>query len=375
METDILIVGSGLSGSVLAERFATMGKRVLVIDKRDHIGGNCYDYVDEETGIRVSKYGAHIFHTNDEGVWDYVNKFAEWIRYDHKVVANVNSRLVPLPVNMETINVLCNQNLKSEVETQKWLESEQLECKHPNNSEEVGLSRVGKTLYETLFKPYTIKQWGRDPKELDPSVLERIPVRYNSNTCYFSDKYQALPKNGYTDFVSKMLCRPNIQVKLNTEFDERNFQYKRLIFTGPIDAYFNNAGLPKLNYRSLRFETKIFKDVGFVQPSFVINTPSEDVATTRVIEYKHLPYQHSKDSIIILEFPSDEGEPYYPIPSPETQSAYDKYRQLARLEETKGVYFIGRLANYKYFNMDQAIRNSLDFFDTIAHDQVYDKNQ
>lgn len=360
MEIDILIVGCGLSGAVLAERFANQNKKVLIIDKRDHIGGNCYDYIDEETGIRVSKYGAHIFHTNDEGVWEYINKFTEWVRYEHRVVASIEDRLVPVPVNMETINVLCNQNLQSEEDTKKWLEKQQIPCENPTNSEEVALSRVGQKLYETLFKPYTQKQWNCDPKELGPSVLSRIPLRYNTDPRYFTDKYQVLPKNGYTVFFEKLLDHPNITVKLNTEFNE-SFQYKKLIFTGPIDQYFKNAGLPELKYRSLRFETKRYKNTNFVQPHFVINTPSLEMNTTRTIEYKHLPYQKSDHSIVIHEFPSDEGEPYYPIPSPETEKVYKMYQELAKKEEPN-VYFVGRLANYKYFNMDQAIRNSLEFY-------------
>ena len=358
---DILIVGAGLSGAVLAERFASQNKKVLVIDKRDHIGGNCYDYIDEETNIRISKYGAHIFHTNDDGVWEYINKFSEWIRYDLCVVSNVNDRIVPVPVNMNTINTLYNETLQTEEHTKQWLEKQQVPCQNPINSEEVALARVGPKLYETLFKPYTQKQWNCDPKELAPSVLSRIPVRYNTDPRYFSDKYQVLPKNGYTAFFQKLLDHPNITVKLNTEFDE-SFKYNKLIFTGPIDQYFKNSGLPKLKYRSLRFETKRYKNVGYIQQHFVINTPSLNFETTRTIEYKHLPYQKSDDSVVIHEFPSDQGEPYYPIPSPETEKVYEMYQDLAKMEEPN-VYFVGRLANYKYFNMDQAIRNSLDFFE------------
>jgi len=364
MQTEILIVGCGLSGAVLAREFANIGKRVLIVEKRDHIGGNCYDYVDEDTGIRVSKYGAHLFHTNDAGVWEYVNRFSKWVRYDHRVYAQVNDRIVPVPVNLETVNILTNQHLETPNDLEKWLDTERVPCNIVTNSKELALSTIGSTLYEAIFRPYTQKQWNRDPSELDPSVLARIPMRINNDTRYFSDKYQALPENGYTEFFKCLLDHPNITVRLNTEFVPTHYSYEQLIYTGPIDRYFNESGLPKLAYRSLRFEEKRYKNVGFVQQSFVINTPSSDVHTTRTIEYKHLPGNKSGDSIVIHEYPSDTGEPYYPIPSPVTMAVYEQYQALAAREEEKNVYFVGRLANYKYFNMDQAIRNSLDFFAT-----------
>jgi UDP-galactopyranose mutase len=367
MDIDVLVVGAGLSGAVIAEQFATkLNKRVLVIDKRDHVGGNCYDYVDSETNILLSKYGAHLFHTNDEGVWKYVNKFCNWVRYEHKVVARVGDRLVPVPVNMETINVLCNQHLDTVEKTKRWLHSQQItSTEPPQNSKDVALSRVGPVLYEQLFKPYTIKQWGRDPKELDPSVLARIPVRYDNDPRYFSDTYQAIPEKGYTYFFEKLLDHPNITVQLNTEFQPNVFNYTLLIFTGPIDSYFQSSGLPTLKYRSLRFEIERYKNVGYVQPHFVVNTPSLDIPSTRSIEYKHLPYnQTSTDSIVIREYPTDEGEPYYPIPTKQTEDIYNQYKALADKETLHGVHFIGRLANYKYFNMDQAIANSLQYFNT-----------
>jgi len=364
METDILIVGAGLTGAVMAEQFATkLNKKVLIIDQRDHIGGNCYDYIDEESGILVNKYGAHIFHTNDEGVWNYVNKFSNWLRYDHKVVASVNGRTVPVPVNMETINILSGEALTTSDEVNEWLQRQQIHFENPKNSEEISLSRVGRTLYDMLFKPYTIKQWGVDPKELDPSVMARIPVRTDNDPRYFSDKFQGIPEKGYTSLFKRILDHPNITVKLNTEFNPECFTYKQLIFTGRIDSYFKNCGLPELKYRSLRFEIERFKNVGYMQSHFVINTPSSEVPSTRSIEYKHLPYPKTSNTILIKEYPSDEGDPYYPIPSPETQRIYKMYQELADNESVKGVHFVGRLANYKYFNMDQAVRNALDYFD------------
>ena len=371
METDILIVGCGLSGVVIAEQLASIhNKKVLIIDKREHVGGNCYDYIDEYTNIRVSKYGAHLFHTNDEDVWNYVNKFSKWVRYDHKVLAHIDNRNVPIPVNMETINILCEENLQTIDDTKEWLNKNQIIYNNPTNSEEIALSRVGNTLYEKIFLPYTLKQWNKHPKELDSSVLSRIPVYYDNNTKYFNDKFQAIPEHGYTIFINNILNHPNITVKLNTSFDDikNNIKYEKLIFTGPIDSYFKDSGLEQLEYRSLTFKEEVYYNKGYYQPSFVINTPSSDVPTTRIIEYKHLPYTNNTTTphtIIIKEYPSDVGEPYYPVPNQKNLDLYNKYKELADNLENKNIFMIGRLANYKYFNMDQAIRNALDYIPNI----------
>jgi UDP-galactopyranose mutase len=371
METDILIVGCGLSGAVIAERLASQyNKKVLIIDKRDHIGGNCYDYIDEKTNIRVSKYGAHLFHTNDEEVWNYINKFSKWIRYEHKVLAKVNERLVPVPVNMETINIVCNENLQNTEETKGWFEKNSIKCENPKNSEEVALSRVGNILYENIFLPYTLKQWNKHPNKLDKSVLSRIPVYYDNNTRYFNDKYQAIPENGYTEFIKNILNHKNITVLVNTSYEDikDKISYNTLIFTGPIDSYFQDCGLAKLEYRSLIFEKEVFLNKGFYQSSFVINTPSSNTLTTRIIEYKHLPYKENYDNpntIIIKEYPSDIGEPYYPVPNEYNLNLFNSYKEMADKLESKRIFMIGRLANYKYFNMDQAIRNALDYISKI----------
>jgi len=369
METEILIVGCGLSGAVIAEQLANKyNKKVLIIDKRDHIGGNCYDYIDEKTNIRVNKYGAHLFHTNDEGVWEYINNFSKWIRYEHKVVANIDNRNVSVPVNMETINIICNEHLQTIEETKEWLEKNQIKFENPQNSEEIALSRVGKKLYEKLFLPYTLKQWNKNPKELDSSVLSRIPVKYNNDTRYFTDKYQVIPEKGYTSFFESLLSNSNIKVLLNTSFNDINIKYEQLIFTGPIDSYFKDSGLESLEYRSLKFEEEIFLNKGFAQQHMVINTPSPDIPMTRIIEYKHLPYSeniNNPHTIIIKEYPSDFGEPYYPVPNDKNQKLYNQYKNLAESIQNKNVHMIGRLANYKYFNMDQAIRNALDYIPNI----------
>jgi len=361
---DAIIVGAGLSGCVMAERIASvLNKKVLIIEKREHIGGNCYDFIDEETGLRISKYGAHLFHTNDEDVWQYVQNFSKWVRYDHKVVANIDGRNVPVPVNMETVNIICDQNLQTESETKEWFMNSVVLYDNPKNSEEIALSRVGDVLYEKLFKPYTIKQWNTSPKELDSSVLGRIPVRHSMESRYFSDKYQAIPENGYTKMIENMISHPNITVQLNTEYNHELHNSSVLIYTGPIDRYYASHGLPKLEYRSLRFETERYFNVGFVQEHMVINYPSLYVPFTRTIEYKHLPNQtKTNHSIVIKEYPSDNGEPYYPVPTEKNKQLYKTYKSLS--ENERNIHMIGRLANYKYFNMDQAIRNALDYFQT-----------
>jgi UDP-galactopyranose mutase len=362
MNVDVLIIGAGLSGAVMADQFARkLNKKVLVLEKRNHVAGNCYDYIDPETGILVSEYGPHFFHTNNEEVWEYVNRFGQWFRYDARIVSSVNDRVVPVPVNMETINVLCDQNLKTETETEEWLKNVQVPCENPQNSRDIGLSRVGEKLYESMFRPYTKKQWERYPEDLDPSVLSRIPVRTNTDTRYFSDKYQALPEYGYTNFVENILSHPNITVQLNTEFDieTTNIKYKILIYTGPIDSYFKH--LPKLEYRSLRFEKEVIKNYGYFQQNLVVNYPSENVPYTRIVEYKHLPNNESNHTVIVKEYPSSYGEPYYPVPNEVNKQLYKQYQELA--EKEKNVHMIGRLANYKYFNMDEAIANALNYFD------------
>ena len=366
-----LIVGCGITGATLAERLATiLGKKVLIIDKRDHIGGNCYDFTDEKTGIRMNKYGAHLFHTNNEKVWDYINKFGEWVRWEHHVVANVDDKFVPVPVNISTVNCLCNEHIQTDDEMRLWLNKTQIKCE-PQNSEEMAISRVGITLYEKLFKPYTIKQWNKEPKELDASVLARIPVRDSYDARYFSDKYQVLPKNGYTDFVKNLLQSSNIEVRLNTDFEifKQTDEFKiveGVIYTGPIDAYFKNRGLPKLEYRSIDFKIETIKNIkGYYQPNSVVNYPDKDIPYTRIVEYKHFLNQKSKDTVIVSETTNDKGEPYYPVPNKKNKELYEKYKLFAEEEETeKNVHFIGRLASYKYFNMDKAIEVALDYFES-----------
>jgi UDP-galactopyranose mutase len=364
METvyDVIIVGAGLSGATIAEHAARDGAKVLVLEKRDHIGGNVYDYVDEESGIRVSKYGAHLWHTNDEEVMTYVSRFGKWQRWDHKVVMEVDGVHVPIPVNPTTVNALCETNLATEAEMTEWLRHNTLRLDaEPKNSEEVALSRVGATLYSRLFKPYTLKQWNKHPAELEPSVLQRIPVRTQFDDRYFSDRFQALPVHGYTSIVAEMLNHANITVRCGTDwFGFTVAGDPLLVFTGPIDAYFKYSGLPPLEYRSIHFHWFKERNSGYVQPNSVVNYADEHTPYTRCVEYKHFLHQKSDYTIYAKEIPTDEGEPYYPVPTERNRELYRLYTKMA--EGLRGVHFIGRLANYKYFNMDQAVRNAMDSY-------------
>ena len=365
---DYIIVGCGLSGCVIAERIANvLNKRVLILEKRDHIGGNCYDYVDEQTNIRVNKYGAHLFHTNDKIVWDYINKFSEWVRWEHKVLSYVDDKYVSIPVNITTINELCSENLENERDVKDWLKENQVTYDTIENSEQMAKSRIGDILYEKLIKNYTYKQWNLYPEQLKPSVLERIPIRSNFDTRYFNDKYQALPKNGYTHFFETILNNDKIDYFINVDF----FEFKKynninipVIYTGPIDTYFKNKGYEKLEYRSIDFHIEV-KNMNFYQPNSVVNFPSIDSKYTRQVEYKHFLNQKSDKTIIVSETTNDHGEPYYPVPNDKNLKLYETYKELS--DKEKDVYFVGRLANYKYFNMDQAISNALQFFNDIIN--------
>lgn len=368
-EKRILIVGAGLTGATIANHYAEDGEKVFIIDKRDHIGGNVYDEIDKETGIRVSKYGAHLFHTNDEEVWNYVHKFGSWIPWYHRVLADCSGILVPVPVTIETVNQLLGENIQTEDEMKAWLEKETYTYPEgAKNSEETALSRVGPRLFELLFKGYTKKQWDKEASELEPSVLERIPIRTSFDSRYFSDKYQALPSNGYTEIVKNMLSHENITYQLNTDWqDVKEKGWKTIIFTGPIDVYFESSGLPPLEYRSLEFHWERFQEKGYFQEGSVINYPSSTTPITRSIEYKHFLHQKSDWTILSREISTDKGEPYYPVPTEQNRNLYAKYKNLTE-NVPKNVHFVGRLASYKYLNMDQAIRNAMDYYKSYCKD-------
>jgi len=384
-KVDLLIVGAGLSGAVIAERCSKeLGMTSLMIDVRDHIGGNCYDYV-EEHGIRASKYGAHLFHTKFERVWDYVTQFSKWMPFDHRVKGMVEDKdgvkkLVPIPPVQETVNTLFGESIDSEDAMQAWYESERVTPPNgePANGEEAALSRVGRRLYEPIFKHYTKKQWDKYPAELDASVLMRLPCRTSTDDRYFNDEWQALPLHGYTRIFENMLLQDsNISIRLNVDFfkarqDGTLPEYGMLVYTGPIDSYFAQQGMPKLEYRSLRFleEWVPQPDDGYFQEAMVVNHPAADTEFTRIVEYKHVPNQPQnvkngevKGTLLAREVSSAVGDPYYPVPNPENRALYERYRELAEKEE--GVCFVGRLASYKYFNMDQAILNALEIYDNM----------
>jgi UDP-galactopyranose mutase len=357
---DYLIVGAGFAGSVLAERLATQhDARVLIVDKRPHIGGNAYDLKDE-AGVLIHQYGPHIFHANSDEIVDYLSQFTEWRPYEHRVLANVRDQLVPIPINRTTLNKLFGLDLKTDEEAADYLASRAEPVEEIRTSEDVVINAVGRELYELFFQGYTRKQWGLDPSELDKQVTSRIPTRTNTDDRYFGDKHQIMPADGYTVMFNNMLDHPNIDVLLSTDYKQIVDQVDagHTIFTGPIDEYFGFR-YGKLPYRSLKFEHKILEQENF-QPVAVVNYPHPDVPYTRITEYKHLTGQlHSKTSIT-YEYPSAEGDPYYPIPRPENQELFKKYEALA--DSTANVTFVGRLATYRYYNMDQIVGQALATF-------------
>lgn len=312
----------------------------------------------------LSKYGAHIFHTSDDEVWNYVNHFSKWRPYEHRVLSKVGSQYVPVPVNINTINSLLKTDIRSTSEMRAWIRQQTAPYRNSaiRNSEDSALARFGnQELYNLMFKEYTYKQWSLYPRELEPSVLERIPIHFDYNDRYFQDSHEGIPEYGYTKLIAAMLEHPLIEVRLNTDYEEvaDKIPYEKLIYTGPIDQYFKHKFGP-LEYRSLRFEFSTLEQENY-QPVAVVNYPSLEVPFTRIIEYKKLYPSHSKRTIIAREFPATEGEPYYPVPTERNRHRYQQYKELAD-QTSQDIIFAGRLANYKYFNMDQAIRNSLDIF-------------
>jgi UDP-galactopyranose mutase len=359
---DYLIVGAGFAGSVLAERLANEhGARVLLVDRRPHIGGNAYDEKDA-AGILYHKYGPHIFHTNSEQVRDYLSQFTEWRPYEHRVQAQVRGQLVPIPINRTTLNMLFDANLRTDEEAADYLALRAEPVEEIRTSEDVVINAVGRELYELFFRGYTRKQWGLDPSELDKQVTSRIPTRTNTDDRYFGDTFQAMPLNGYTAMFESMLDHPLIEVRTGVDFadlkDEAFEIADHLIYTGPIDEYFDFR-FGKLPYRSLKFDHRTLEQECF-QPVAVVNYPDPDVPYTRISEYKHLTGQQAPNTTITYEYPSAEGDPYYPIPRPENQELFKKYEALA--DATDNVTFVGRLATYRYYNMDQIVGQALATF-------------
>jgi len=363
---DYLVVGAGFAGAVIAERLArTCDKTVLLVDKRSHIGGNAYDHYNED-GLVVHKYGPHIFHTNSREVFDYLSQFTEWRPYEHHVLASVDGQLLPMPINLDTLNRLYGLKMDS-FEASKFLESVAEKKDAIKTSEDVVLSRVGRELYEKFFRNYTRKQWDMDPSELDAAVTARVPVRTNRDSRYFTDTYQAMPMHGFTRLFENMLDHPKIKILLNAKYQEIRgaIPYRNLIYTGPVDEFFDFR-FGRLPYRSLEFKHVTVNKPVF-QPEAVVNYPNEH-AYTRVTEFKYLTGQEHPKTSIVYEYPQAEGDPYYPVPRPENGLLYKKYKALA--DATAGVYFVGRLATYKYYNMDQVTAQALATFKRLAEKEL-----
>jgi UDP-galactopyranose mutase len=352
---DYVIVGAGFAGATVAAQMArNFGKRVLLLDRRSHVGGNAYDHYDQ-AGVLVHKYGPHIFHTNSRDVIDYLSLFTDWRSYEHRVLASVDGKLVPIPINLDTVNSLHGLNLSVD-ELEAYLEKISEKPEMVRTSEDVVVSRVGRDLYEKMFRGYTRKQWGLDPSELDASVTARIPVRLNRDDRYFSDSYQVMPLHGFTRMFENMLDHPNITIMLNTDYRDvmNSVRFKELVYTGPIDEFFDFR-FGKLPYRSLQFRHETV-NVEKLQPVAVINYPNEH-DYTRVTEFKHLTGQTHAKTSVVYEYPCDGGDPYYPVPRAENAALYKQYEALGAQQQ--GVHFVGRLATYKYYNMDQVVAQAL----------------
>jgi UDP-galactopyranose mutase len=359
---DYLVVGAGFAGAVVAERLAAgAGKKVLIVDKRPHIGGNAYDHYDE-TGILVHKYGPHIFHTNSRDVFEYLSRFTAWRPYQHRVRAMVDGQLLPIPINLDTVNRLYGLNLTA-FELEKFFQSVAEPRAQIRTSEDVIVSKVGRELYEKFFRNYTRKQWDLDPSELDAAVTARVPVRTNRDDRYFSDTYQSMPLHGYTRMFERMLTHPNIKIMVNTDYREieQVIPFGEMIYTGPVDEYFDFR-FGKLPYRSLEFRFETFERPVF-QEAPVINYPNEN-PYTRCTEFKYLTGQEHPKTTVVYEYPRAEGDPYYPVPRPENALIYREYQALA--ERTPNVHFCGRLATYKYYNMDQVVAQSLTLYKKLV---------
>src|SRR3712207_4981439 len=344
---DWLIVGAGFAGSILAERLASQrNERVMVIDRRDHVAGNAYDHPDA-AGVLIHRYGPHIFHTNSKQVFDHLSRFTRWRPYEHRVLAEVESPLsgeparVPIPINLDTVNRLYGLSL-SEHEVEGWMAARAERVPAIRTSEDVVVSKVGRELYELFFRGYTRKQWALDPSELDRSVTARVPTRTNRDDRYFTDAFQQMPAQGYTAMFRRMLAHPNITVRLNTDWEEVRHA---------------------LPYRSLRFRHETL-DQEWFQGVGTVNHPAEEVPWTRVSEYKHLTGQRHPKTSVTYEYPSAEGDPYYPIPRPENQALFKRYEALAL--QTPDVTFVGRLATYRYYNMDQVVGQALATYRRLA---------
>ncbi len=358
---DWLVVGAGFAGAVVAERLATQrGESVLVIDRRDHVAGNAFDHLDA-AGVMIHRYGPHIFHTSSDQVVAYLSQFTEWRDYEHRVLAHVDGQLLPIPINLDTINRLYGLSLDS-AGMERFLAARREVPEHIETSEDVVVATVGRELYEKFFQGYTRKQWGLDPSQLSKGVTARIPTRTNRDDRYFTDSFQKMPAEGYTRMFERILDHPGITVRLGEDWAAQRQKggFRRVVFTGPVDEYFDFR-FGKLPYRSLRFQ-HVTEDRAWAQPVAVVNYPqTEDY--TRVTEYKHMTGQAHPKTSLTYEYPTDAGDPYYPVPRPENEALYKRYKALA--EATRDVWFCGRLATYRYYNMDQVTAQALTTFARI----------
>lgn len=359
-------MGAGFSGLVAAERLSNAGFRCVVVDQRDHLGGNAYDRIDA-AGVLVHDYGPHYFRTNSPRIVDYLSKFTGWLDADYKIKSFTDGRYWSFPVNLNTFEELVGHPATT-ADFEAWLAKHRVPAESPRNSEELMLSIVGPELYRKFYEGYTLKQWRRHPRELDPSVCGRVPVRTNRDDRYLAEEFQALPKDGFTAMFGRMLdASPGVELHLGVDFEEarRRWRHRHLIFTGPVDQYFGRR-FGALPYRSLRFEHESFTrdelaaratvsgKPGFWQPAVQVNYPAADVPHTRILEFKHITGRTPEGSTIIREFPKDwtpDDEPFYPVPADDAKAAYRRYAELAAAEENTS--FIGRLATYRYYNMDQ----------------------
>lgn len=356
----VIIIGAGLSGIVAANLLSPHVESIEIYDKRDHIGGNCYDYLQD--GVLTHKYGAHLFHTESDKVFNYLNKFTNWHEYKHVVKVDLNHEYYDMPINRNTINKFFNLNLQTEQETKDFLDSKRLHIE-PTNAEEQVLSLVGEELYEAFFKEYTKKQWNKDPKDLDKSITGRIPVRYDDNPYYFDHPYQCLPKDGFTAMFERMLRKPNIHVHLKSNIRHLEGNEKTIvIWTGKVDEYFNYS-LGELEYRSLKFEFTTYKKKYYQDYAVVNYTGTQPY--TRILEMKHATGQKCNNTVVVREYPSTNGESYYPIINPRNMDLLKKYQEIP-LE--KNVYFLGRLGGYKYTDMNQTIKNAMELSEKLIKD-------
>jgi len=359
----ILIVGAGLTGITLAERFASSGNKILIVEKRNHIGGNCYDFKNKD-GILIHKYGPHIFHTNYKEVWDYSSQFTQWIPYQHKVLGFVDGKLVPIPFNLNTLYELLPkqaENLEKKL-IERFGYGKRIPILSLKKTKDKDLKFLADFIYRKIYLNYTQKNWGKKPEEIDFSITARVPILINRDDRYFQDRRQGIPKRGYTKMFERMLENKNIELKLNTDYKaiKNKIKYDLLFYTGPIDEFFNYK-YGKLEYRCLKIKFKTLKKKEY-QPAAVVNYPDLKYKFTRITEFKKLTQQKSSKTTIGFEYPGRKGFMAWPFLDKKTKKIYKKYWQEAEKLKEKNIYFAGRLAEYKYYDMDDAIKNSLDLF-------------